>query len=135
MSMTTEQQPEQFDPDGPLEEAITSVLIDLNEQREQITNDNMAPRVERMLRSAVFQDIPEFGMIAMQAGLCRWVWERAITRDLIQSLEQVWDRVVDAADTQDLQLIRDMQKVNAKLEDVRECGLTKAFSTSELYEE
>ena len=135
MSEMTEQQPKQFDPHGPLEEAINSALIDINRHRGNIINGNIeSPNIERMMRQAVFQDIPEFGMIAMQAGLCRWVWERAMTRDLIHSLEQVWDRVVDAADTQDLRLIRDIQKVNGKLEDVRRCGLTKAFSTTDCWQ-
>jgi len=111
-----------------LEDAITKALLKINIQKANIIQGNaMTSRIERVMEGAVFQDIPDFGMIAMQAGLCRWIWERDLMRDLIHSLEDVWDRVVDAAETQDLRLIRDIQKVNGKLQSVRESNVMEKF--------
>jgi hypothetical protein len=123
MSEMTEQQLEQ----SVLEECITKSLLKINIQATGIIDGNESNKTERTMNGAVFQDIPDFGMIAMQAGLCRWVWERDLMRDLIHSLEEVWDRVVDVADTQDLRLIRDIQKVNGKLENVRQSGVMEKF--------
>jgi len=101
-------------------ESMVDCLVSIFEQRSNLINSNtLEPRKYNMMMGLCSQDVPDFGMIAMQAGLCRWVWERDRIRELIDVLDKVWDRVVDATDTQDLRLIRDIQKVNDKLDVAR----------------